>query len=161
MRRGTGALFFLVLLVAACLFSLGIMQQFSTGVTRTRRTLAGMAATDSACESALDEALVWFKGNVNALGDPAWRDEQLKSLQQQLVKNGSASAIEFEPAQSQRIQQALHSALKISRVRIEALPAEKPLAGALHETRGLLRFTATASFEGSIRSADQIGRAHV
>src|SRR5687768_65736 len=64
-RLGVGTLLITVLIILASLFIMAMMQYFAGSVTKGKRILAHIAATDYANEAALDEAVIWFKGHCN------------------------------------------------------------------------------------------------
>ena len=155
-RRGVGTLLIVVLVVLASLFVMAMMQYFAQAVTKGKRILAHIAVTDYACESAIDEAVLWFKGHAN---DP--KDKDARTLHEKLVENGTDDATTtYKPKQTIEVYSKLHKDLDVKDVVITISDVQKlsdtpgELGGKkFYETEGIVNFTVTASYETTKKTA--------
>lgn len=155
-RRGAGTLLIVVLVVLASLFVMAMMQYFASFVTKGKRILAHIAVTDYACEAALDEAVLWFKGHAN---DP--KDKDAQKLHEKLVSDGTDDAsTTYKPAKTIELYSKLHKDLEIKEVTISISDVQKlndepgELAGKkFYETEGIVNFAVTASYESTKKTA--------
>lgn len=155
-RRGVGTLLIVVLVVLASLFVMAMMQYFASFVTKGKRILAHIAVTDYACEAALDEAVLWFKGHAN---DP--KDKEAQKLHEKLVSDGTDDAsTTFKPQKTIDLYKKLHKDLEIKEVTVSISDVNKlieepgELAGKkFYETEGIVNFAVTCSYESTKKTA--------
>ena len=164
MRRGAGTLLIIVLVVVTSLFIMAMMQFFSASMTRGKRFLNHIAVTDYMCESALDEAVVWFKGQINSVGRK-FSDPNLEKFHKEMVegKLDEKNAVLFY--QDFKTQERYRScqpglAVNVHPVKIWLDPYRKVSTGtssdgegATFDSEGAVNFTVSAECETTRKTA--------
>ncbi len=155
-RHGVGTLLIIVLVVLASFFIMAMMQYFASTVTKGKRILAHIAVTDYACEAALDEAVLWFKGHAN---DP--QDQDAMKLHKELVKTGNGKAATTKkPDETIKLFKSLYrdylaindvdiTVSNVSKIGHTGKLGKNPFC----ETQGIVNFAVTAKYETTKKTA--------